>query len=188
MSRIIYKSIIFVAFISATTNANNAKNLFSSSYHKDHLGTRTQEWASTTTKSVLNNQSIAQSSQRASLTPNSSAKQAAALPIQQGESTIHSPFSFKQGGMYGVITKQIHFSNKFKFITHYTLCICRRNFRTPGNIEQRGKTLSGGEIFFMGGPWGPNSPQKQKKLGGKNFFSKGPPFGFSENVLIILMF
>ena len=32
-------------------------------------------------------------------TSNSSVKQATGLPIQQGQSTIHSPFSIKQGGM-----------------------------------------------------------------------------------------
>ena len=38
--------------------------------------------------------------------------------------------------------------------------MCRRNYRTPGNIEQRGKTLKRGKKIFMGVHGGLKDPIK----------------------------
>lgn len=52
---------------------------------------------------------------------------------------------------------------------------------TSGNIEQNGKHERGGAKKILG-----NTPPPQ--MGGKQFFSKDPSLGFSENNLYFLLF
>ena len=94
--RIIYKSITFVAFISATINANIAEILFSSSYQKDHVGTRTQEWASTAT--IKSQSVLAQSGRGISSSSESPAAAQVPASIEQEQFTNPSSYSIKHGG------------------------------------------------------------------------------------------